>query len=422
MKSPLRYARERSRRDSTEGEADREDRKILAAVPITLTRIAKRRASVRIAAQPRFAGEVKRVAAILPPREGFGPDRAGAVGLLVRRLAIADGITTVIGGPQTGDPFCDVTFESIPPARFLPLNANLRYAFAVARWLRTLLPDLVEVYNRPDIALALARLLPRIPICLNLQNDPQGMRNARTPGQRARLLHRLARVICASDFLRGRLMEGISAPPRLAPVVVHNTIDMNALPAPRPREPLILFAGRIVRDKAPDSFVAACAEALPQLPGWRAEMIGADRFGPDTPDTDFARTVRSAAERAGVKALGYRDHEAVLQAMASAAIVVVPSRWQEPFGLVALEALGCGAALVCSDRGGLREVGGEEAVYANPDDPTGLAAAILALANDPAHRAALAQAGRERARLFDVPVVAARLAAARQEVLHAARG
>ncbi|HUB15196.1 MAG TPA: glycosyltransferase family 4 protein [Acetobacteraceae bacterium] len=373
---------------------------------------------------------MSRFVTVLPPREGFGPGRAGAIGLLVHRLALADGSTIVIGGPQAGEPFRDLPFEAVHLARFLPLNANHRYAFAVARRLRALRPDLVEVYNRPDIALALARLLPRTPVCLNLQNDPQGMRLARTPHQRERLLRRLARVICASEFLRRRLLEGVagSSPesvarsPRLDPVVIHNSLDLAALPPPGPREPLILFCGRIVRDKAPDSFVAACAAALPQLPGWRAEMIGADRFGPDSPDTDFSRTVRQAAARAGVHALGYRDHAAVLQAMACAAIVVVPSRWQEPFGLVALEALACGAALICSDRGGLPEVGGDAARYADPDDPAALAAAILALANDPARRAALAQAGRERARLFDVPVVAARLAVARQEVLDAASG
>jgi UDP-glucose:(glucosyl)LPS alpha-1,2-glucosyltransferase len=231
----------------------------------------------------------------------------------------------------------------------------------------------------------------------------------------------VARVMCASDFLCRRLVEGIGTAPRLEPIVIHNSLDLSALPPPCPRESLILFAGRIVREKAPDSFVAACAAALPHLPGWRAEMIGADRFDPNSPDTDFARTVRTAAERAGVSALGYRDHEAVLQAMSAAAIVVVPSRWQEPFGLVALEALASGAALICSDRGGLREVGGDVAIYLDPDDPAALAATICALANNPARRAALEQAGRERAQLFDVPVIAARLAAARQQVLDAAR-
>jgi hypothetical protein len=48
-----------------------------------------------------------------------------------------------------------------------------------------------------------------------------------------------------------------------------------------------------------------------------------------------------------------------------------------------------------------------------------MAAAILALARDPGRRETLAAAGRERARRFDVPVIAARLAALRHGVLAA---
>ena len=201
-----------------------------------------------------------------------------------------------------------------------------------------------------------------------------------------------------------------------------NPIDLAALPPSAQRDNMVLFAGRIVRDKGPDSFVAACAAALPHLPGWHADMIGADRFRTDSPDTDFSRLTCAAARHAGVRVLGYRDRDAVLQAMAGAAIVVVPSRWQEPFGLVALEALASGAALICADRGGLREVAGDAAIYVDPEVPAALAAAIRALADDPVRRAALAQAGRERARQFDAPVIAARLAALRRDVLSAAGG
>jgi UDP-glucose:(glucosyl)LPS alpha-1,2-glucosyltransferase len=108
--------------------------------------------------------------------------------------------------------------------------------------------------------------------------------------------------------------------------------------------------------------------------------------------------------------------------MARAAIVVVPSRWQEPFGLVALEALASGAALICADRGGMREVAGDAAIYVDPDDPAALAAAMCALAGDSARRVALAQAGRDRVRQFDAPVVAARLADLRREVIAAPGG
>jgi glycosyltransferase involved in cell wall biosynthesis len=253
-------------------------------------------------------------------------------------------------------------------------------------------------------------------VTLILNNDPQGMRDATTPVQRADMLQRLALVMTSSEYLRGRLMEGVAAP-RRPPAVLLNCLDLTELPPPRRRERLILFAGRVVADKGPDAFVAACAAALPHMPRWVAEMIGADRFSYDSPDTAFVQAIRGGAEGAGIRMLGYRDHPEVLVAMSRAAIVVVPSRWPEPFGLVALEAMASGAALVCSPRGGLPEVAGEAAIYCDPDRPAEMAAAIRALAVDESRRNALAEAGRLRAKQFDAPVIAGRLAGLRRQVL-----
>jgi UDP-glucose:(glucosyl)LPS alpha-1,2-glucosyltransferase len=357
------------------------------------------------------------VAVVLPPREGFGPGRTGAIGLLGRRLVQTPGFRTVVfGGKQDGPVFPNIDFRHVSPGFWRVGNTNIRYAAALSESLRTLNPGLIEVHNRPEIALVLAARLPKIPVSLILNNDPQGMRDAVSPAQRAEMLRRLALVATSSEYLRQRILEGVDAPAR-DPVVLHNCLDLSELPPPRPREPLILFAGRVVADKAPDAFVSACAVALPHLSGWSAEIIGADRFRFDSPDTDFVQTVRAAAESSNVRMLGYRDHPEVLVAMARAAIVVVPSRWPEPFGLVALEALASGAALICSPRGGLPEVAGDVAIYAYPDRPAEIAAAIRTLASDEGRRAALAEAGRERARQFDVPAVAARLVALRRQAI-----
>jgi len=357
------------------------------------------------------------VAVVLPPREGFGPGRTGAIGLLVRRLSQTPGFRTIVfGGRQEGAVFPGIDFRPISPVLWPLGNTNIRYAAAVAGALTKLGPAIIEVHNRPEIALAIAARLPAVPVAGFLHNDPQGMREAASPAERADMLRRLVRVITSSHYLRQRLLEGVAAP-KYPPVILPNCLDLSELPSPRQRDHVILFAGRMVRDKGPDSFVSACAAALPDLPGWTAEIIGADRFNSDSPDTAFVQKVRSAANRANVRMLGYRDHPEVLAEMARAAIVVVPSRWPEPFGLVALEALASGAALVCSPRGGLPEVAGDAAIYANPDDPAAIAAAIRTLGRDQSRRAALAEAGRRRAQRFDVPLIAARLAALRHEIL-----
>lgn len=345
-----------------------------------------------------------RVAIVLPPREGFSGGSAGAIGLLVHRLARAAG-GMVVGRPVS-DPFTDVAFH--PAAPGWGLSGLARYADGVARVLAPLAPDLVEVHNRPALALRLARRFARV--TLFLHNDPQGMRGARTPAEQRRLAARLAGILTVSAFLRGRLADGTPAQ------VLHNSVDVPPS-VRRVRERLILFVGRVVADKGADAFVDACAAALPHLPGWRAEMVGADRFGADSPDTEFTRRVLAAARQAGVGTPGFLPHPQALERLDRAAIAVVPSRWDEPFGLAALEAMAHGAALVCSRRGGLPEVAGDAACYADPDTPGALASAIRSLAGDERRRRELSVAGHARALGFNTGVAAARLQALRAAVL-----
>ena len=349
------------------------------------------------------------IAIILPPHEGFAPQAVGAIGLLVHRLVRGGATGIVVGAPGPYPPFSDVPFRPAVPG--WGLSGAARYASGITRVLRQLRPTSIEVHNRPEIALRLARALPGVPMLLWLNNDPQQMRQARRPAERARIAQCM-QVVTASEWLRARFVHGL---PPTHVTVIPNCLE--PLPArPTARENLIVFAGRVVADKGADAFVAACARALPDLPGWRAEMVGADRFSPTASDTPFMTALRPAAAAAGVVLRGYQPHGAVLDAMRRAAIVVVPSRWPEPFGLVALEAMACGAALICSPTGGLPEVGGDVALYAEPE-PDALAAAIRALAHDPARCAEMGRAGIARAKTFGVDRAVAALAHLRHRLL-----
>jgi glycosyltransferase involved in cell wall biosynthesis len=357
------------------------------------------------------------IAVVLPPREAFSPAATGAIGLVVHRLAVQPSVfqPLVLGAPVAA-PFAGAKFRPVRPPWMLAGTAT-RYAAGVVQTLAGRVPALVEVHNRPELALALAERIPA-PVLLVLHNDPQGMRRARSPAERRFLLGTLARVATISYTLRDLLLDGLPEPPR-QPELLPNCIDLAALPPPAPRENVLLFAGRVVADKGADTFVDACARALPDLPGWRAEMIGADRFGADSPETPFLRALRPRAAAAGVTLRGWLPHEQVLAALARAGIAVVPSRWPEPFGMAALEAMASGTPLICSSRGALPEVTSDAALRIEADDPAALAAAMVALACDPGRREALAQAGRARAALFDAPAAAGRLDALRRDVLAA---
>lgn len=351
-------------------------------------------------------------AIVLPPKEGFSAGAVGAIGLLVHRLVRA-GADGVVLGRACAEPFADVRFEPVRPG--LGFSRAGRYAAGVAAAVRRLwpgLPKLIEVHNWPEIALRLVRT--GVPVTLILNNDPQGMRGAKTAAERAVLLGRLAGVACASEWLRGRMLDGVSG----TVAVLHNCIDLPPPPNPA-RDRLILFAGRMVADKGADVFVAACAQALPGLPGWRAEMIGADRFSPDSPETPFLRALRPAAAAAGIVLRGHQPNAVVLEAMGRAAIVAVPSRWAEPFGLVALEAMAAGAVVVHSRRGGLPEVVGDTGVVVDPEAPADWATAFYGIGGDDRWRGRMSAAGRARAEGFGAGAAAERLLEWRHHVLGA---
>ncbi len=355
------------------------------------------------------AGEIRGglIATVLPPREGFSPAAVGAVGLVVHGLAVADDV--VIGERLLGAPFADRRYMQVPRVMWPPVGRVLRYYAGVLKVLRALRPARVEVHNRADLAWRAARALPGARVALFVHNDPQAMRGARDAAARTALLARV-QVVCVSDYLRARFMAGVAGG---AAQVLPNAIDFSALPEMVPdaaRATRFLFAGRIVADKGADAFVRAAGALGPTLPAWGGRMIGADRFRADAPETPFMRALLPAARAAGVEMLGYQPRDRVMREMAQAAVVVVPSRWAEPFGLVALEAMANGAALICSGRGGLREVAGAAALYADPDAPGELEGAMRRLAGDAELRAALAEAGRARALQFGVGAARAALA------------
>lgn len=347
--------------------------------------------------------KMPRVAIVLHARERFGPETAGAVAMVVHRLAAASpDRTLVLGRAFSGPIFSGIRFQGVRGEGSLAFGVN------VIRALRAAAPSVVEIHQQPRLARMVARFLRRTPVFLCLHNDPLDMRGLKRAGDRARLLRHVDRVVCVSDWLKRRFETGIGPSDRV--VVLPNPLTLAELP-PRAaeRRPEILFAGRVVADKGVADFIAACRLVLPRLPGWTARIIGGDRFGPDSPDTPFLRDMRRAAAEAGIVFEGPRPHARVLEAMSTAAIAVVPSRWPEPFGLTALEALASGAALITTAMGGLPEVAGPAALYVPPADAAALADSVLDLATNPGSRAALAEAGLARAARFDTGIIAARM-------------
>jgi len=103
--------------------------------------------------------------------------------------------------------------------------------------------------------------------------------------------------------------------------------------------PCVLFAGRLAESKGVLDAVAA----------WRGAGTGLPLV--------FAGTgpLRTKLEAEGFEVLGWLDRLGLSRAYRRARAVLLPSRWQEPFGIVGLEALSLGVPVVAYDSGGVRE-------------------------------------------------------------------
>jgi glycogen(starch) synthase len=181
--------------------------------------------------------------------------------------------------------------------------------------------------------------------------------------------------------------------------VIYNGLEMPELaPEPLPFEaPTLLCAGRVVRDKGFDVAVSAFATVRRRFPKARLVIAG---DGPARAELE-----QQAAEmgvREAVDFLGWVPPEKIPALMNSATLALVPSRWREAFGLVALQAMQMARPVVASDVGGLPEVvaHGETGLVVPKEDPEVVAQAVTRLLENPSLAQEMGAAGRRRASLL----------------------
>jgi glycosyltransferase involved in cell wall biosynthesis len=169
--------------------------------------------------------------------------------------------------------------------------------------------------------------------------------------------------------------------------IVHYGIEPGPAPAPPAPGPRLAAVGRLIPIKGLDTLLAAVAD----VPEANVEIAG---DGPLRVELQAEIDARGLGSR--VRLLGRVAPAGPV--MERAAIVVVPSLG-EGFGMVALEAMERGRAVIASSVGGLPEivVDGETGLLVPPGDPGALAAAIRTLVTDPERVVAMGAAGRRRA-------------------------
>lgn len=191
-----------------------------------------------------------------------------------------------------------------------------------------------------------------------------------------------ARVTAVSHVL---LEQAIALAPEISKKarVIYGGVAVEEFMHPAPstaRQPYLFAVGALERHKGFDVLVDAFARVCEVQPA--VELVIA---GTGSERADLEKRIRDKALEGRVRLVGQTSHTDIAMWMCGSIGVIVPSR-REPFGLVGIEGMASGRALIVSRVGGLVEaLAGADTAWFEPEDVTGLAAQLEHLLN---HRSA----------------------------------
>jgi glycosyltransferase involved in cell wall biosynthesis len=195
------------------------------------------------------------------------------------------------------------------------------------------------------------------------------------------------KVVANSHATRAKLESAGIGPAE----VIWNGVPVRDQRGPFAANPTVAFAGRLLWEKGVDLLLDAFAQVVTRIPSAKLLIAG------DGPERD---NILSQIDRLGlephVRLLGHLSRPDLEREFSGAWVQAVPSRWDEPFGLVAAEALMRGTAVVASNSGGLAEFVHHKntGLLVAPQDAGALAAALLTLLENPESTCAMGLRGR----------------------------
>jgi UDP-glucose:(glucosyl)LPS alpha-1,2-glucosyltransferase len=248
---------------------------------------------------------------------------------------------------------------------------------------------------RPDVVLLHEghHATPSIPLWREAWPDVHLVLYVHIPLSRSYFRPELTRLLRGLGGLVFVSRDGLQATERrtrglpVPAAVVRNGVDTSVFtPSGRVTSTTfrIAFVGELASHKGPDLLVAA-VKHLPQMTGRQVELriIGRPRSLGER-QAKYQEELRAELRRLPFETqhVEYVPHAEMPEIYRWADLLCVPSVWHEPFGMVVLEGLACGAVVVASPVGGLREAGGDAACYVDPRDETALAQAIVRFMDD----------------------------------------
>lgn len=227
--------------------------------------------------------------------------------------------------------------------------------------------DMVIIENRPGFSLHLQGM--DISIALHLHND---ILNEHTPHHRE-IYSTANKIISVSGYITQRVQTiGDSASKCLT---VYNGIHTGDFSPERQfhlqrsdiglndNDFVLLFSGRLAPEKGISELIEAMKK-LSTLPNIKLLIIGSSFFGNAKEESAFARTLRESAESIKDRIIftGFVPYKAMPAYLSIADVAVIPSVWNDPFPTTVLEAQAMALPIVTTNRGGIPEEVGKNAI------------------------------------------------------------
>lgn len=201
----------------------------------------------------------------------------------------------------------------------------------------------------------------------------------------------LPRLLVGSQWMRREMLRNGFADNQLD-VVAPIPAGLEREPVAMGTTPLVLFVGQIVRGKGVDLLIEALATVRHDF---HAIVVGTGNQMREC--VELTRKLKLSHR---VTFAGWVDHEKLATYYSDARVIVVPSRWAEPFGMVGLEAMWSARPVVAFSVGGIPDwlADGETGLLAPPADVVAFGNALDEILGDHDRAARMGIAGWARAR------------------------
>ncbi|MBD1143241.1 glycosyltransferase [Pelagibacterales bacterium SAG-MED33] len=284
-----------------------------------------------------------KIATILPYKENYTVDKASAASLWVSEFYIKSKHKkyNFIYGHTKSKNYLTKNYINI---NLKNLKSKLKsttneYAEKLIKDLNSKNFNIIEIHNRPQLLLKLLNKV-KSRFIFYFHNDPLSMKGSKFINERLKILNTVDRLIFVSEWVRNRFFLDIDKKLQSKTDVIYPSVHKQK---PSIKKKNIIFVGRLNHSKGYDLFKEAIIKILDEFPKWRAYSVGDEE----------RRSIYISHSRH--KELGFINHKDTLKLLNKSEIAVVPSRWDEPFGRIALESSSRGCATIISNRGGLTE-------------------------------------------------------------------